>query len=106
MRGRHRMARTSKTVHVEPGSELDRILKDAGENPIELELYGTRYRVTRIGSESVTLADERDIWNGYDPEKVLHSLHKSRSILHGVDLDQLKRDLTEQRDQDSFGRPA
>ena len=42
------MIPTPRTIHVEPGSELDRILREAGETPVELEQRGVRYRVTRV----------------------------------------------------------
>ena len=104
------MAQTPKIVHVEPGSELDRVLKEAGETPVELEQRGVRYRVTRIvpplGSRWIALAGERDIWAGYDLDQVRRDLRGSSGALHGVDREQLRRDLAEQRSQDSPGRPA
>jgi uncharacterized protein (DUF433 family) len=54
----------------------------------------------------VRLADPNDPWKDYDPEKVLQALHEAAGLLKGVDTEQLKRDLREQRGQDSTGRPA
>jgi hypothetical protein len=103
------MVQRSKTIHVEPGSELDRVLQEAGDAPIELEQRGVRYRVIRVGSavesRPIALADQGDIWAGYDPERVRHGLRGSSGALRGVDRDQLGRDLAEQRAQDSHGRP-
>jgi hypothetical protein len=99
-----------KTFHVEPGSELDRLLDAANEHQIELEKDGVRYRVTRVdaipASSRVTLADERDIWAGYDPGRVREGLRKSEGALVSVDRERLLADLAEQREQDSRGRPG
>jgi hypothetical protein len=42
------MAQSPKTIHVEPGSELDRLLEAADAGGLELETRGVRYRLTRI----------------------------------------------------------
>jgi hypothetical protein len=47
-----------------------------------------------------------DIWANYDPEKVREGLRKSAGALKGVDIEALKRDIQDQRGQDSTGRPA
>jgi hypothetical protein len=47
-----------------------------------------------------------DIWADYDPEKVKEGVHKSAGALQGVDIAALKRDIRDQRGQDSHGRPA
>ena len=47
-----------------------------------------------------------DIWANYDPEKVREALRKSAGALKGVDIDALKQDIRDQREQDSKGRPA
>ncbi len=99
-----------KTIHVEPGSELDRLLDETGDHPVELERRGARFRITRVGetvdAPRIELADEQDIWAGYDSAKVLRAVGVSAGALHGVDTEQLKRDLAEERAQDSPGRPA
>jgi hypothetical protein len=48
----------------------------------------------------------QDIWANYDPEKVREGLRKSAGALKGVDIEALKRDIRDQRGQDSHGRPA
>lgn len=104
------MIHNQKTVQVEPGSGLDRLLREAGEADIELEQPDVRFRLTRIGprpaDDRVRLADERDLWASYDPVQVRHALQQSAGALRGVDRDQLLRDLAEQSGQDSRGRPA
>jgi hypothetical protein len=47
-----------------------------------------------------------DIWTAYDPEKVREGLRKSAGALKGVDIEALKRDIRDQRKQDSHGRPS
>jgi hypothetical protein len=37
-----------RTIHVKPGSELDRLLEDAAGTPIILEKSGVRYRLDRL----------------------------------------------------------
>ncbi|HET7037535.1 MAG TPA: hypothetical protein VFI42_17755 [Thermomicrobiaceae bacterium] len=104
------MTNAPKTIHIQPGSELDHVLKEAGEVDIELEANGVRYRVSRIAVEHlesrVMLADERDIWAGYAPERVRAALRQSAGGLRGVDRDQLLADLSEQREQDRRAHPA
>jgi hypothetical protein len=48
----------------------------------------------------------QDIWANYDPEKVREGLRKSAGALKGVDIEALKRDIRDQREQDGHGRPA
>jgi hypothetical protein len=48
----------------------------------------------------------QDIWANYDPEKVREGLRKSAGALQGVDIAALKRDIRDQREQDTHGRPA
>ena len=103
------MTHATRTIHVEPGSALDRALDEAGEAVIELERRGVRYRVTRLETPAegheVVLANEHDLWAGYDPARVRAGLRQSAGALRGVDRDQLVKDLAEQREQDSRGRP-
>lgn len=60
------------TVHVEPGSELDRALAEADDRQIVLERNGTRYRVKAV--THLDIADEDETWVAYDSEVVLRSL--------------------------------
>lgn len=90
------MARAPITIKIDPRSKLARALADADE-PVVLESDGTRYRVER---------EIDDLFAGYDPVRVLAALRQSVGALAGVDIVSLKRDLREQRAQDSRGRPA
>lgn len=104
------MASKPTTVIVEPGSELDCALKASNDSPIELVRQGVRYRVTRIDDavvpDTITTADEWNIWATYDPERFRKKLSASSNLLRGVDRDQLLHDLASQRQQSSRGRPG
>ena len=54
----------------------------------------------------VRLANEQDIWAGYDPERVRKAIRKSARALAGIDYEALIRDIYAARAQDSQGRPA
>jgi hypothetical protein len=47
-----------------------------------------------------------DIWANSDPEKAREGIRKSAGALKGVDIAALKRDIRDQRGQDSKGCPA
>ncbi len=51
-------------------------------------------------------ADPANIWANYDPAKVQEAFSGAVGLLRGVDTEQLKRDILEQREQDSSGRPV
>ena len=42
------MASLPRIIHVEPGSELDRLLDEALDLPVEVEKDGVRYRLERV----------------------------------------------------------
>lgn len=60
------MAHEPEIIHVDPGSDLDRIIEEAGDRPVVLQRKGIRYRLNR---ESLTIADENDLWADYNPER-------------------------------------
>lgn len=96
---------TPKMIHVEPGSELDRLLQEAAETTVEFEQRGVRYRITRVsepgGRPSLHSADEHDIWAGYDPEKARAGMHAAAGSWRDIDTDTLKADLYRARDEGS-----
>lgn len=91
------MATNVKTIIVESGSELAAVVDQAADAPILLEKNGQRYRLAR---------EPKDPMAGYDPERARAALDRVFGMLSGVDVEELKRDLREQREQDSIGRPA
>lgn len=54
------MSSSSKTIHLEPGSAAEALLKEADEAPVEIEVGGSRYLLTRLDD---TAEDE------FDPEE-------------------------------------
>ncbi|MGH2533591.1 MAG: hypothetical protein ACRDJW_14935 [Thermomicrobiales bacterium] len=91
------MATEMKTIIVEPDSELAAVVEQAAEAPILLEKNGQRFRLTRESEDRIA---------NHDPERTREALRRSFGTLRGVDVEDLKRDLREQREQDSIGRPS
>ena len=85
------------TITIDPDSELGRALAAVDDAPIVLERDGARFRVIR---------EADDLWADYDPQRVRRALRQSAGAFAGVDVAELKRELQEQRSQDSPGRPA
>lgn len=93
------MVATAKTIEVEPGSELDRLLEEANGKPLVLVRDGVRFRIEREDAKE-------DIWANYDPERVRQALRASAGALAHIDVDELRADIRSQRGQDSHGRPG
>ena len=91
------MAKEPLMITIDPESELGRALAAVDDAPLVLERSGARFRVTR--EADVLRAD-------FDPQRTRRALRRSAGALAGVDVTALKRELREQRSQDSHGRPA
>jgi hypothetical protein len=70
------------------------------KQPVVVERAGQLFRLEREPGKG------DDIWATYNPEHVREAVRKSAGTLQGVDRAELQRDLREQREQDSHGRPA
>jgi hypothetical protein len=82
----------AKTIHVEPGSELARLLDEATEAPVVLERNGDRFRVER----EVARAD--DVWADYDPQRALEAIMKAAGGWEGlIDAEEFKEYIRERR---------
>jgi hypothetical protein len=90
------MAIPHKTVAVTDETTLPALLDDAAREPVILVRGGERFRLSR----------EDDLFANYDPERARRALRESAGALTGADVEALKRELREQRSQDSHGRPA
>ena len=92
-----------KTVKVLPDSELGLTLKaaQASGEPLIVDTGENSYTILVALTEPAP-----DIFANYDPEAAIAGLRAARDALAGVDVDQLLRDLRDQREQDSSGRPA
>jgi hypothetical protein len=75
------MAKEPLTIHIDPESELARILAAAEETPVVLDSNGVRFRVIR--------ADE-DLWADYDPEAVLEGLREIAGTLSADEGERMK----------------
>jgi hypothetical protein len=88
-----------KVIHVEPTSETGKLLELVDEQPITVESGGVRFRIEREEMERATI-------DNYDPARALAALRKSAGALAGIDIKAFKREIWEQRTQDSSGRPG
>lgn len=87
------MVHASKLIHVDPGSELDRYLDDAADEPVMLERGGKLYRLTLVERTS-----DDDLWSNYDPERALAGIRAAAGGWQGlVDAEELKRYIYERR---------
>ncbi len=83
------MVTESKPIVIEPGSELDALLRDAEQLPLLLERDGVRYRLER---------DDDDIWAGYDPERARAAILAASGAWNGViDAEAFKAYIRERR---------
>ena len=100
-----KVAKEPKRIRIGSASDLHSLLEEAGrEGSVLLEYDGVTYRIIALAEEEEDIAPE-DLLKGYDPEKVKEPLRKSAGALVGVDREQLLRDIHEEREQDSHGRP-
>lgn len=87
------------------GPILDAIAHE--RRPVFVERNGVLYRLEpQPHAPPLQLADPQDLWKNYDPEKVKEAFHRGAGLLRGVDTEELLRDIHEQREQHSHGRPA
>lgn len=119
------MASEPKTIEVEPGGELDRLLDEARRTPLRLVRGGDSFRVLREGEleepvdsplspehgtpaiadvrESVAARSRRgdehdDIWANYDPEVAIEGIRKAAGTWQGlVDAEAFKAYVRERR---------
>lgn len=82
--------------------ELAALIKeavDAGE-PLRVRADDHTYEL------DVRRPESESIWKDYDPEAVGEALRATFGILKGINADELIKELREDRDQDTPGRPA
>ena len=92
----------ARHIAVDKDSELGRLIEDASEvgDAIVLEVEGHAYRLTPQAP------GDYDAWRDYNPQAVRLALIQTAGALTGMDVDELKRQLREERGQRSRGRPA
>ncbi len=89
-----------KVIHIEPESETGKLLRLVEAGPVSLEFEGKTFRIERERH------GKKDIFADYDPQKALESLRSLQGLFSGMDVDEFMREMKEQREQDSVGRPA
>ena len=88
------MLSLAKTIHIEPGGEIDRLLDEAKEGPITIEREGVRYHISRI------LADHEDDEEfEYDPERARAGMRAAAGFLTDEDAERLRNYIYEGREQ-------
>jgi hypothetical protein len=87
-----------KRIKVPEGSELARLLTEAGGAPLLLEKDGELYRLERMEKEP------EDIFEGYDPEKVKEAIATYAGSWAHLDTDTMIEEIYEAREKGS--RPA
>lgn len=87
-----------RRIKVAAGSELARLLAEADATPVILDKDGELYRLDRMEHEP------KDIWEGYDPEKVKAALAATVGSWKDLDAEALIADIHRAREEGS--RPA
>jgi hypothetical protein len=83
----------TKTIHVEPGSEIDHLLDQAASGPIDLERRGEHYRLNRVER------DVKDIWSGYDPARAIAGMRAAAGSWSDIDAEELKAYIYRAREE-------
>ena len=84
------MAATPRTIRVEPGSDMDRLLRQAGADPLFLVSGELRFRVVPESAPD-------DIWMAYDADASLAGTLEAAGTWTTVDTAAFKRDSRERR---------
>jgi hypothetical protein len=82
---------------VDEDSQLGRVFDSIGNDPILLDRGGVQYRVERRPSGLI---------HPKHPERLQEALRKSYGAMAGTFTEEFRRELREQGEQDSLGRPA
>lgn len=96
------MAIQHKLIHITDETDLQSVLQQAAREPVVLEKGGLRYILSRTETEDTDT--RRD--STHAPEAVRRALERSAGAFAGMDTARFKRELRDQREQDTSGRPA
>ena len=86
------MVSEPKTIRLEAGSELDRLLDVVSAGPVILERDGARFRLDH---------DAEDPWATYDPEAVRQAFRNIAGRWADRDVKQMIADVYRARDEGS-----
>jgi len=81
-----------KTIEVESGIDVDRLLDEAERTPLRLVRGGVRFR---LAPET----DENDIWAGYDPERARAGMRAAAGTWSDMDPEELKASIYRGREE-------
>lgn len=84
------MVAVIKTIDVEPGSELDRLLEEADGATLRLVRHGVRYRLE---------PEDEDPWADYDPERAGAGMRAAAGSLSVEDAERLKEYIYRGREE-------
>jgi hypothetical protein len=85
-----------KVIHIEPGSQIEQLLRLVKDEPVTFESSGKTFRIER---------EKRDPFEDYDPGAALAALRQAAGALEGIDVEAFKREIWEQRGEDSKEYP-
>lgn len=100
----------ARDIPIDPESDAGHLLDEAADHPVIARIGDKRYRVITelIGDESVDaarIAKHEALFANYDPEKALAAMHSLIGMYDGIDTEELKREIREQRSQFTANRP-
>lgn len=75
------MANATRTITIDPGSELGKALAEADDTPVVLAIDGVRFRVSR---------SDDDPWANYDPERVRDGLRRFAGTISREEGERIK----------------
>ena len=83
------MTSEPKTIDIEPGSDLDRLLDEAETTPLRLVRNGVRFRLDR--------EEHDDVWASYDPEVARAGILAAAGSWKDLDAEAFKAYIRERR---------
>ncbi len=109
------MVAETKTIEVAPGSELDRVLDEAGGKPLVLVKDGVRYRLTPEDAsasssepepeQAATLEDtgRPDPWADYDPDKLWEGVQAAAGSIMEEQAEEMIANIYRWREEGTRG---
>ncbi len=109
------MVAETKTIEVAPGSELDRVLDEAGGKPLVLVKDGVRYRLTPEDASASSPAPEpelagsprdsrcRDPWANYDPDKLWEGVQAAAGSITEEQAEEMIANIYRWREEGTRG---
>jgi hypothetical protein len=84
------MAIETRTITIDPESELGKALAEADDTPVVLALDGVRFRVSR---------SDDDPWANYDPQRLRDGLRKIAGLITPEEAERLKEMIYRGREE-------